>query len=816
MGETRFGHYRLDRLLGSGGTGQVWLARDTVAGRDVALKVLAATHAADPTYRLRFTREARLAAHVPGPHMVPIHTFGELEGCLYIDMEFIEGTDLAALLRRDGPMSPAKAVAIIGQTAMALDTAHRAGLVHRDVKPSNIMVSSCGFVRLIDFGIAHRIDQPTITAHGNVVGTLAYMAPERFSGVTDTRADQYSLACVLYECLTGERPFGNIDTPRQFHAHLMADPPRAGALNPAVPAALDAAITRAMAKDPRERWSSAGEFACAAYIASAGREASTVEIAAVTSPITRPLSEGWRADVVESWGAGAPAAESPCAHAVESPGATESRCAVESRGGAAVGGRRAGAVGSWGVGMAGLRRVPAAESGGAVASPHSAAVGTWGAGAVESPGAAVVGSRCACVVKLPGATESACAGESQGGAAIGGPCAGVVESWAAGAEGVRGVPATELGYAVESPGAAAVEARDVSVVGTRGVGAVASPNSSAAVAWSAGAVESPGVAGVGSRGVGSVGSPGVVGAQGAGAVASPNSAAVDFQDASAVEASESVQSWGAAAVGSRDIPAVGSRDVGPVDSPGVAAEGARDVAAVGARGAVGSWGAAAAGSRHGSAVGSRGGDALGSWEAGAVGARGTVPWGGTEAGDPGAKRRSGGWAGEPTRGAEALSDRDVVWGVGPGHAAAAMAALVALIGLALWVGRPGGAETASAAPSSARPTPTHPGPALGSLPAESAHAAAPNASIPVAGQPCNPDVDVDAVAADGTPLACRSVGGRMANWIPTQPSGGGPKPDGSPSSSGPAASGNPGNSDPGDDKPSSGKPGHGNRHKPGK
>ncbi|WP_433680743.1 serine/threonine-protein kinase [Nocardia sp. CA-119907] len=613
MGETRFGHYRLDRLLGSGGTGQVWLARDTVADRNVALKVLAATHAADPTYRLRFTREARLAAHAPGPHMVPIHNFGELDGRLYIDMEFIEGTDVAALLRRDGPMSPARAVAIIGQAAMALDTAHRAGLVHRDVKPSNIMVTPCGFVRLIDFGIAQRIDQPAITSHGNVVGTLAYMAPERFSGIADARADQYSLACVLYECLTDQRPFGDIDSPQQFHAHLLADPPRAAALNPAVPPALDAAIARAMAKRPAERWSSAGEFASAAYAAVTGREASTVEIAARTVPITRPLPDGWQGDVVGARGAGGVGAE--------------------------------------------------------------------------------FGSRCVSGVESVGAAEP----ETR--------CAGGVES--------------SGGVAMESRGSDAMEA--------------------------------------------------------------------------------------AAAVGTRGVPVAESRWAGGGESLGEAAAEwrysgvAQGTSAVGVQGANG--------------VGAPGGDADGS--------RGVVEWGGVDAGEVGARKRGGGGTGERVRDTEPWGDREGEWIVGPGHAAAAIAALVALIGFALWLGRPGGAETTSAAPSSARATPSHPGPALGSAPAESAHAAAPNASIPIAGQPCNPDVDGNAAAADGTPLACRSAGGHIATWIPTQLSGGIPRPDAGQSASGPAAPGpagpgNSGSSNSADDKPSNGKPGHGNRFKPGK
>ncbi|WP_406236633.1 protein kinase domain-containing protein [Nocardia sp. NBC_01009] len=295
MGEVWFGHYRLDRLLGSGGTGQVWLAHDSVTQRDVALKLLAAVHAVDAIYRQRFTREARLTAQVRGPHLVPIHTFGELDGRLYIDMEFIEGTNVSGLLRRDGPMSPARAVEIVAQTAAALDLVHRAGLVHRDVKPSNIMVSPSGFVHLIDFGTAHRIDQPTITASTNVVGTLAYMAPERFTGTCDGRADQYSLACVLYECLTGQRPFGTVDSTQQLRAHLMTDPPRVAAVNPTVPAALDAVVARGMSKDPDQRWSSAGEMASDAYAAVTGRETATVEITAARVATQAVLPESWHA-----------------------------------------------------------------------------------------------------------------------------------------------------------------------------------------------------------------------------------------------------------------------------------------------------------------------------------------------------------------------------------------------------------------------------------------------------------------------------------------------------------------------------------------
>ncbi|WP_280493056.1 serine/threonine-protein kinase [Nocardia asiatica] len=292
MGELCFGHYRLDRLLGSGGMGEVWLAHDTTTDRAVALKVLSGGYAADTRFRQRFTREARLAAQVRGPHLVPIHSFGELDGRLYIDMEYIEGSDVAALLRRQGRLDLGQAIDIVTQTAGALDIAHRAGLVHRDVKPSNIMVTPDGAVYLIDFGTAHRSDQPSITATGNVVGTLAYMAPERFDGTAGPRSDQYSLACVLYECVTGRRPFEGSDPPQLLRAHLMRIPPPASALNPAVPPELDVVIARGMAKDPAQRWAGAGELASAGYAAVTGRDATTVELASAGPTTVLPPPRG--------------------------------------------------------------------------------------------------------------------------------------------------------------------------------------------------------------------------------------------------------------------------------------------------------------------------------------------------------------------------------------------------------------------------------------------------------------------------------------------------------------------------------------------
>ncbi|MFE4462403.1 protein kinase [Nocardia tengchongensis] len=266
-GAGNLGHYRLVELLGRGGMGQVWLAEDTRLEREVALKLLPAELAEDEDYRRRFEREARLAARLRGPHVVPIHAFGELDGRLYIDMELIEGSDLGKRLREEGSLPPARAVDLVSQVAAALDIAHQAGLVHRDVKPSNVITLPSGFAYLIDFGIARGVGQATITGTGVAVGTWAYMAPERYSGTEDLRSDVYSLACLLYETLTGAKPFAHADPVQQMAAHVTSEPPRASDRNSLIPAALDAVIIRGMAKDPDRRHPSAGALAAAARAA---------------------------------------------------------------------------------------------------------------------------------------------------------------------------------------------------------------------------------------------------------------------------------------------------------------------------------------------------------------------------------------------------------------------------------------------------------------------------------------------------------------------------------------------------------------------
>ena len=249
---TDFGHYHLRRLLGKGGMGEVYEAKDTRKDRTVALKVLPAAMSNDPVFRKRLEREARSAGRLQEPHVVPIHDYGEIDGVLYVDMRFIEGTDLRKMLVQYGPLTPARAVAIIRQIASALDAAHESGLVHRDVKPENILITRDDFAYLVDFGIANASTDEKLTELGTAVGTYAYMAPERFTNAEVTyRADIYALACVLYECLTGARPFPADSVSVLITAHLMDSIPKPSAARPNIPQAFDDVIARGMAKDPQ-------------------------------------------------------------------------------------------------------------------------------------------------------------------------------------------------------------------------------------------------------------------------------------------------------------------------------------------------------------------------------------------------------------------------------------------------------------------------------------------------------------------------------------------------------------------------------------
>ncbi len=246
--------------------GQVHRAYDTGTDRIVAVKVLAPQFADDSVYRTRFRREAQTTARLTEPHVIPIHDYGEIDGRLFLDMRLVEGTDLGLLLSDEGPLEPARAVALLAQIADALDAAHGAGLVHRDVKPSNILVTPADFAYLIDFGIARVATDTGLTTTGAMIGTFAYMAPERLAHDTvDARSDVYSLACVLYECLTQSKPFSGDSVERQITAHLTEAPPRPSQAG--LPSVFDAVIATGMAKDPEDRYASAGALMAAARTA---------------------------------------------------------------------------------------------------------------------------------------------------------------------------------------------------------------------------------------------------------------------------------------------------------------------------------------------------------------------------------------------------------------------------------------------------------------------------------------------------------------------------------------------------------------------
>lgn len=283
MTSTTFGRYDLVELLGRGGMGEVWRAFDTRTDREVAIKVLPAHFGSDPEFEARFRREAHAAAGLKSPHILPIHDFGEIDGRLFVDMRLIDGHDLAASLT-DGPLEPQRAVRIVEHIAWALHTAHRAGLVHRDVKPSNILVDEDDFAYLIDFGIARAATDTRLTGTGAALGTWAYMAPERFRGEDmGPSVDVYSLACVLCECLTGATPYPTKNIEQIAAAHLFGQPPRPSAIRADVAAEFDDVVAKGMAKDPAERYSTTRELADAARSALSG---------APTRPGPVPPSQG--------------------------------------------------------------------------------------------------------------------------------------------------------------------------------------------------------------------------------------------------------------------------------------------------------------------------------------------------------------------------------------------------------------------------------------------------------------------------------------------------------------------------------------------
>lgn len=260
--DSEFGHYRIVSKIGQGGMGQVFKAYDANTNRHVALKVLPAEFAANPAFRDRFQRESNLVAGLNEPHVIPIHAFGEVDGQLYLDMRLVDATDAESVLMANGAMEVTRAVAIVDQVAAALDAASAVGVEHRDVKPANILITDRDFVYLIDFGIARAAGETGLTSTGMAIGTFAYMAPERFgAGTSDHRADVYSLACVLYQLLTNTQPFPGNTVEQQIAGHLHLPPPVPSESQPRLPKSIDDVIARGMAKDPDQRYSTAGALA---------------------------------------------------------------------------------------------------------------------------------------------------------------------------------------------------------------------------------------------------------------------------------------------------------------------------------------------------------------------------------------------------------------------------------------------------------------------------------------------------------------------------------------------------------------------------
>src|SRR3954453_6702296 len=276
---------RVEEILGTGGMGVIYRATDVRLGRPVALKLISADGASDPTLRERFAREGGLTAAIDHPNVIPVYGAGEEDGHLYLVMRYVPGTDLHALLRREGRLAPARAADVLAQLRGAPDAAHApplgaaldaappAGLVHRDVKPANVLIAGT-HVYLSDFGITRVQDADTQITTSGWIGTVDFMAPEHLRGEpTDARADVYALGCVLFTVLTGAPPFRRPTVPATITAHLHDPPPRPSD-TPGVPAAFDAVIARALAKETEDRYHSAGDLGRAALAAAAGQPAS--------------------------------------------------------------------------------------------------------------------------------------------------------------------------------------------------------------------------------------------------------------------------------------------------------------------------------------------------------------------------------------------------------------------------------------------------------------------------------------------------------------------------------------------------------------
>ncbi|MGW6292409.1 serine/threonine-protein kinase [Streptomyces sp. NPDC055058] len=280
--------YLIEEEIGRGGMAVVYRARDLRLDRTVALKLLAPELARNDTFRRRFTHESRTAAAIDHPHIVPVFEAGETDGILYIAMRYVAGSDLRHLLDREGPLPLATALRIATQVASALDAAHDHGLVHRDVKPGNILVSRGTdsdhpeHVYLTDFGLTKKsLSLTGFTTVGQFVGTLDYVAPEQISGrPVDARCDVYGFACVVHETLAGHPPFRRDDDMALLWAHQYDDPPRLTADRPDLAPQTDAVLAKALAKSPDDRYASCLDFVAALRTASTGSPRPATHVAA--------------------------------------------------------------------------------------------------------------------------------------------------------------------------------------------------------------------------------------------------------------------------------------------------------------------------------------------------------------------------------------------------------------------------------------------------------------------------------------------------------------------------------------------------------
>jgi serine/threonine protein kinase len=270
-----FAGYRIETVVGRGGMGVIYRAVEARPERVVALKVVAPEFAANSDFRARFLRESQVAASIEHPHVVPVQRVGEEDGTLFIAMRFIQGRDLGTLIASEGPLDAARAARIVDQVADALDSAHEQGLVHRDVKPANILIETRRrgeHAYLTDFGLTKNFaTSGGLTSTGVVVGTTDYMAPEQWEGGRlDARVDVYSLGCVLFQALTGQVPYARDGEAARMYAHLSAPPPSVCDLVPGTPQRFDEIVARALAKKPDQRYPSAGDLGVAATAAAGG------------------------------------------------------------------------------------------------------------------------------------------------------------------------------------------------------------------------------------------------------------------------------------------------------------------------------------------------------------------------------------------------------------------------------------------------------------------------------------------------------------------------------------------------------------------